>query len=84
MNQEFETMAWVNGTRRIQIPVIVNYEADGYKPLIDSIVEKADPENDLTNAIDQTEQDLIYFKLSNYLAEKFVAAADYLSDLEAS
>lgn len=64
MNQELETVAWVKSHRgMIQIPVIVAYEDDNGKPEIYGVFESADPENNLTNAISDTEHELIYSKV---------------------
>ena len=67
---EFNTVAWINSQRgMIQIPVLVMYEHDNGKPYVYGVFEKADPENDLTTLISDTEHGLIYHKIERHINE---------------
>ena len=81
MNHEFHTVAWIKSQRGlIQIPVLVMYEHDNGKPWVYGVFEKADPENDLTNAISDTEHELIYHKVTHHINEMHSEAEELASE----
>ena len=83
MNHEFPTVAWINSKRgMIQIPVIVMYEHDNGKPYVYGVFEAADPENDLTNAISDTEHELIYHKVEHHINETHSEAEEMVAEGE--
>ena len=67
---EFEMDANVENPRgTTKIPVVVMYEHDNGKPYVYGVFEKADPENDLTTLISDTEHGLIYHKIERHINE---------------
>lgn len=79
MSNELETVAWLKqGDKHVQVPVIVCYELDGYKPLGLWVQDKHG--NDITTDIEQDEYDLLYSKAMANAVEYMCEAADMMED----
>lgn len=79
MNMELGTIADIEGER---VPVIVSYEVDGIKPLIYGVFTADDKDEDVTLLLVDAVYDRIYEEVSQHVVDRYVAAAEYLSDME--
>lgn len=76
---ELETVAWLKqGERHVQVPVVVCYELDGYKPI--GLWVSDELGIDITPLISQDEYDLLYSKAMADAIEYMADAADMMED----